>query len=158
MLSGKIWRRWEILQSASNLRPFSWSPRSIPQIPQIPQAMPSMAHAQWQVAKVSGDDLRSAGFSREPQIFRTLAMAIWPGWWFGTCVIFSYIGKNHPNWHFSEGLRQRGWDHQLDIYMSSWKWAWNWGKRLIFNRGRFFVSISHDLSGSVSCTLVGYHS
>jgi len=21
-----------------------------------------------------------------------------PGWWFGTCFIFPYIGNNHPNW------------------------------------------------------------
>ena len=30
-----------------------------------------------------------------------------PGWWFGTCFIFPYIGNNHPNWHsyFSVGLK-----------------------------------------------------
>ena len=29
------------------------------------------------------------------------------GWWFGTFVIFPYIGNNHPNWLscFSEGLK-----------------------------------------------------
>ena len=29
------------------------------------------------------------------------------GWWFGTCLYFSYIGNNHPNWlsYFSEGLK-----------------------------------------------------
>ena len=29
------------------------------------------------------------------------------GWWFGTCFIFPYIGKNNPNWlsYFSEGLK-----------------------------------------------------
>ena len=30
-----------------------------------------------------------------------------PGWWFGTCFIFPYIGNNNPNWlsYFSEGLK-----------------------------------------------------
>ena len=29
------------------------------------------------------------------------------GWWFGTCVIFPYIGNNHPNWlsYFSERFK-----------------------------------------------------
>ena len=32
----------------------------------------------------------------------------YPGWWFGTCFIFPYIGINHPNWlsYFSEGFSE----------------------------------------------------
>ena len=32
--------------------------------------------------------------------------ATFTAWWFGTCFIFPYIGKDHPNWRthiFSEG-------------------------------------------------------
>ena len=32
------------------------------------------------------------------------------GWWFGTCFVFLYIGKNHPNWLVN--IFQRCWNHQ----------------------------------------------
>ena len=41
-------------------------------------------------------------------------------WWFGTFLIFPYIGKDNPNWLI---FFQRGWNHQpdiSDIVDSSW--------------------------------------
>ena len=37
------------------------------------------------------------------------------GWWFGTYCIFSYIGKNHPNWRTH--IFQRGSNHQPVTYI-----------------------------------------
>ena len=43
------------------------------------------------------------------------------GWWFGTWIlfvhIFSYIGKNHPNWRTH--IFQDGWNHQPAMF---WPW------------------------------------
>ena len=39
-----------------------------------------------------------------------------PSWWFGTCLIFPYIGKNNPNW-LSYFFRGVVWNHQPVIVL-----------------------------------------
>ena len=42
-----------------------------------------------------------------------------PGWWFGTCFIFPYIGNNHPNWRTHIFQRGRSTTNQLPNWKNS---------------------------------------
>ena len=45
------------------------------------------------------------------------------GWWFGTCFIFPYIGKHHPNWLiFFRGIETTNQQMSIDFLFVIRKW------------------------------------
>ena len=65
----------------------------------------------WQIKnlipKLSGSHLRTLSKQKRKVCLHVLAPGMrYSGWWFGTCVIFPYIGNNHPNWRiFFRGVQ-----------------------------------------------------
>ena len=54
-----------------------------------------------------------------------LQQAVITGWWFGTCFIFPYIGKNNPNWLYNIFQRGRYTTNQMIIEQPDDNWTTN---------------------------------
>ena len=67
------------------------------------------------------------------------------GWWFGTFLIFPYIGNDHPNWRTHIFQRGRSTTNQHGLVRSSLGIStalgpWNIGILLPFDKGRWLLS------------------
>ena len=56
-----------------------------------------------------------------------MGISWWSDWWFGTCFIFPYIGKNHPIWRTHIFQRVETTNQKVTgVNHPSYGWLWNY--------------------------------